>query len=727
MKIVKSKIIIVLIFALAICLISPISASDNITDDSTAVADDIKVSFNESVYEKDLGEISVELPQNTGGNLKATINDVEFYNENVSSSVRIPITIPKEAISLFVVNKNTDHVTYNINLFFDNVLIPSNHTLKVMKVAPNITIHGFPEEILKDDPQGYVSFYMPESANGEMRIYIDGEFAFNFTSRQYNIQNASHFNTLELGNHNVTVVYAGDSYYRKFNKTFNFTVVDMVIQIPRNVVLDHDDCITAKILNNTDGIVTVYIDNKPVFKGKLDERGEFLYSLFKDVTCGEHIIEVEYNATKFSKLKKAHINVSYYVEMFGFGSFVYGDDSQIVIIVLEDFKKDLINITIDGVRCTDFEIDNSGWIELDVSKLDEGNHTVEFYYPGDEKYYNYTIIQNFNIHYEIMVPSDFFRDTEFDVGLTLPPSAEGSLEVYVNSKLFKTAKLVDGSAVITVKNLIPAQYNVSARYTASDFNVSDVNTLIDIYPDIITPGVINCGDDKSIVLKTVKQAKGKVIFMVDGKNITVELKDGKASLPLKNFKVGYYDVDALYIGENGYNTTVYSAVDVSPSIKLTGVKTTSESAKMKVYINGKLAKNTKVTFKIDKKTKKVKTDKKGFATVKLAAGKHKITASYKSSKVTKTVYVHVITLKSSAVKKSAKNVVLTAKLKKGKTLLKNKVVKFKFNGKTLKVKTNSKGIAKATFKTSGLKVGKKVTYQASYAKDTVKKTVTVKK
>ena len=316
----------------------------------------------------------------------------------------------------------------------------------------------------------------------------------------------------------------------------------------------------------------------------------------------------------------------------------------------------------------------------------------------------------------------------FDVGLTLPPSAKGSLEVYINSKLFKTAKLVDGSALINVNNLIPAKYNVSARYTASDFNVSDVNTVIDIYPDITTPGEINCGEDKSIVVKTVKEANGKVIFMVDGKNITVELKNGKAELPLKNFKVGYYDdIDAVYVGDNGYNATVYSAVDVLPSVKLANVKTTSESAKMKVYINAKLAKNTRVTFKIDKTTKKVKTDKKGVATIKLPAGKHTITASYKSSKATKTVYVHVITLKSAAVKKSAKKVVLTAKLKKGKTLLKNKVVKFKFNGKTLKVKTNSKGIAKATFKTSNLKVGKKVTYQASYAKDTVKKTVTVKK
>ena len=139
------------------------------------------------------------------------------------------------------------------------------------------------------------------------------------------------------------------------------------------------------------------------------------------------------------------------------------------------------------------------------------------------------------------------------------------------------------------------------------------------------------------------------------------------------------------------------------------------------------AKNTNVNFKVDGKAKKVKTDKNGIATFKLAAGKHKITATYKSSKATKTVNVHVITLKSVTPKKSAKKVVLTAKLKKGKTLLKNKAVTFKFNGKTLKVKTNSKGIAKATFKTSGLKVGKKVTYQAKYGKDTVKKTATVKK
>ena len=62
--------------------------------------------------------------------------------------------------------------------------------------------------------------------------------------------------------------------------------------------------------------------------------------------------------------------------------------------------------------------------------------------------------------------------------------------------------------------------------------------------------------------------------------------------------------------------------------------------------------------------------------------------------------------------------------------LKNKKITFKFNGKKYTAKTNKKGVAKVTIKSSvlkKLKIGKKVTYQATYSKDTVKKSVKVKK
>ena len=89
-----------------------------------------------------------------------------------------------------------------------------------------------------------------------------------------------------------------------------------------------------------------------------------------------------------------------------------------------------------------------------------------------------------------------------------------------------------------------------------------------------------------------------------------------------------------------------------------------------------------------------------------------------------------LTLKTTKVKKSAKKVVLTAKLTKGKSLIKRKTVKFKFNNKTYKAKTNKKGMAKVTIKKNilkKLKVGKKVKYQAKYKNVSVKKTVEVKK
>ena len=89
-----------------------------------------------------------------------------------------------------------------------------------------------------------------------------------------------------------------------------------------------------------------------------------------------------------------------------------------------------------------------------------------------------------------------------------------------------------------------------------------------------------------------------------------------------------------------------------------------------------------------------------------------------------------LTLKKVKVRKSAKKLVLKATLKKGKTPLKGKKITFKFKGKKYKAKTNKKGIAKVTIKKKvlkKLKVGKKVKYQASYGKLTVKRTVKVKK
>lgn len=148
-----------------------------------------------------------------------------------------------------------------------------------------------------------------------------------------------------------------------------------------------------------------------------------------------------------------------------------------------------------------------------------------------------------------------------------------------------------------------------------------------------------------------------------------------------------------------------------------------------------VGKNQIVTFKIGKKTFKVKTDAKGYATLKIpntiTPGKYTISATFAGQTVKNKLTVkQVLKLTKVNVKKSAKKLILKATLKNGSKALKSKKVTFKFNGKKYTAKTNKKGLAKVTIKSKvlkKLKVGKKVKYQVTYLKDTVKRSVKVKR
>ena len=142
-----------------------------------------------------------------------------------------------------------------------------------------------------------------------------------------------------------------------------------------------------------------------------------------------------------------------------------------------------------------------------------------------------------------------------------------------------------------------------------------------------------------------------------------------------------------------------------------------------------------VVFKLNKKTYKVKTNKNGWAYLKIpktvVPKKYTVYATYMGQKVKNTIKVkQILKSKNYKLKKSAKKWTLKATLKNSKKkALKGKVIRFKVNGKTYKAKTNKKGIAKITIKKKAIKKFKKgKTYKVSisYLKDTIKKRIKVK-
>ncbi|WP_298524257.1 C1 family peptidase [uncultured Methanobrevibacter sp.] len=138
-----------------------------------------------------------------------------------------------------------------------------------------------------------------------------------------------------------------------------------------------------------------------------------------------------------------------------------------------------------------------------------------------------------------------------------------------------------------------------------------------------------------------------------------------------------------------------------------------------------------VKFTINGKTTEVPTDDKGIAKIKITdvPGKYTIKTSYDGKTYSNKVTVkQVLTTSKITVKKTAKSFKLQAKLKINGKLVKGKKITFKFNGKTYKATTNSKGIAKVTIKKNvikKLKKGKTYTFKVTYLKDTIKSTVKV--
>ena len=143
-----------------------------------------------------------------------------------------------------------------------------------------------------------------------------------------------------------------------------------------------------------------------------------------------------------------------------------------------------------------------------------------------------------------------------------------------------------------------------------------------------------------------------------------------------------------------------------------------DTYKIRVYDdNGNPVKaGEKVLFAIGKKTYTKKTDKNGFAKLKITSkpGIYQIGAKYKDFAVANTLTVKQVLKPLTSFKNKQVKSTITFKVKFLGKNKKNKKITVKFNKKTYKSKTNKKGIA--TFK---LKTPKKVgSYKAitSYKK-----------
>ena len=295
----------------------------------------------------------------------------------------------------------------------------------------------------------------------------------------------------------------------------------------------------------------------------------------------------------------------------------------------------------------------------------------------------------------------------------------------------------NGSAKLPI-NLNPGSYKVTVKYK---------NTTI------ITSVLVK----STVVASNAKRASGSnynfKFRLLDASGTAIKNTNVKVTV---NGKTTTYKTDS-----NGYVTIAFKKLSSKKTISIKNPKT-GEVAKKTITVASRFAgakninmycndvrgtafilmsdnyeaplKNKYVTIYIDKKAHKVKTSSQGVVLYPipktLTPGTHKMTIKYGASSQTYKITVkHVINAKKTTTVKRTSKLVYKVTLK-NKKVIKNKKVTLKLNGKKYTAKTNSKGIAKFTIKKSvisKLKVGKKYTISITYLKDTLKRSLKIKR
>ena len=693
------------------------------------------------MWDKEDRLISIELPQTIKGNITVEEEGEEIARAAlVNGKATVKLDIP---IGYHVLNFYYEGEEY-IELPQKDIEVITNNPSWTMDVDTDSIVRGYACLHIKE---------IPDWLNPNYQLIIDGE-EFETTEDGNNLLFDG--TKLSKGKHNYTLNFLGDGYYKETSASGSFEADDIIVIFPDEYVLadqsGEKDTVEVLLAEDATGTLTFTVNGKTFKTVDLtDEFADYYYTINAEIPKEN----IKFNATNTVTVKlvdKKYKTITKTAKIFGtyelspIYQIEYGNT---LTEIRAPYELDVGKITasIDGKKYGVIKDKDDYFHIKNTEKLGIGNHSVVLSYAGDKKFPALSKTSN------LEVIGDIFYQTDSDnpyVLLLMPDDAKGNLKVTVNGAEYANVKAA-GKANVTLSDLPWGKYELIAEYTGDDYDLKPVDDTFSIAPKFNAPSKLIVGTTDSISLN-LTGINGSLNVYIGDFDKEVDLENGFASITLPVLPVGTNWVYATFYHKyiNEFDNDDYDAYHKTFEIEVINPITAKDTAV--VYsasgkyqsnikdINGNPVTSGKVTFYIlDGKKQILKKEvniKNGVATLsyKITQGvkTYTIKTVYNKASVTKKLTVkHVVSLKAIKVKKSAKKVTIQANLAKvnGK-YLKGKKVTFKFNGKTYKAKTNSKGIAKVTIKSNilkKLKVGKKITYQATYQKDTVKKTVKVQR
>ena len=770
--------------------------------------------------------INVTVDSNATGNVLISIGSIHVYADLNKGRASVNITglgVGKHNVTVTYVGDGN----YNGN--------ETNGSFEVTKLKTSITIEtnntyiGQPVEFIIKTSANFTEVVTVTIGNKTYHTFVE------------NGTGSLVLYDLPVGPHTAVVNFPGNTQYDDAENSTDFEVYakkasEVTVKV-ESITVGQNATIRVNITKGATGSVTIVLAGHEYTSEVNSTTGEVTFNI-ENLTARNYVVTAIYHGDTYynSNSSDAEFTVSKLASSVDLEvKDILVGETEIINVTVTPGATGVVLINISGT-CYYADL-GSGMPTFTIEGLKPGNYEAVVTYMGDNKYANSTASKTFTVQAEITLTAGANNGNTTPVTVDVgDENATGEVTVVVDGVPY-TAKVENGTATVNINGSNPGVKDATVTYTPEGKDPIVQNTTVDIpkvseYPvNVEVVNVDKANGTATIKVQAPSDATGNATIKIGDQTIPVTLdENGTAIVTVKDIPVGSHDIDVSYDGDDKY-VSKSNRTHVNMPINLPTVNVVDHLVRgwnsqfdyEAVFTNefGEVLVDTEITFIVNGKAYKVKTeshgiarlsetlpvgeytissvnpvtgetvtkklsivpriiynkdltmdfkdgshwdvlvigddgkpvgegeiidiyvntihyvaktDKNGYAklAINLNPANYKISAEYKNYKVINKLKVkQTLKLVKKTVKvKKGKKLVLKAKLKwsNGKAI-KGKVIKFKFNKKTYKAKTNSKGIAKVTVKskvTKKLKKGKKYTYTATYITNTVKGKVSVK-
>ena len=626
--------------------------------------------------------ITVTLDEkNITGNVTITINGTPIETKELEDG-KVVFTVKDLEVNEYnVVANYSGDTNYNPFTISDNL----NADFTVGKANSTVTVEAIPSIVYGNNETITVTVPI-RNHTGTITLTINGtdyQFIKQLTAEDSDTIVLTNVSGLAVGLYNVTVKYDNDRNYNDSEDSALFEVTKatptQVAVSPQNITYTEDEIITVTVGDDyATGKITIRIEGTNIVKEAELDKGEAKFNVTGLVVDHYTVIanysgDSNYTSVEVSapfRVDKAASNVTIEVENITYGEIEY---ANITIPNYNATGRAIIKV--DGKAYDTLPLTNDTPINLDLSGLAAGIHTIDVEYFDDENYNKSIAHAEFNVTKATIpvdpdnesslkvVPTDInYLDNETIVVSVGVNNATGIVNITIKDKDNKTVVL-DGSVVVsknitsegsqsvtfTVPGLVVGDYTVEVKYAddpnyedaeiSAPFTVSPANSTVTVEAVNIT----YLENETITVTVPISNASGKVVIKVNGTSKderTVSGDNPSYNITIEGLAVGEYNVTVEYSDDPNYNSSNASTLfhvdkaDV-PDANMTVVPTnitylddetitvtvnvTNATGKVTITINGT---DVELTDDVDKDGKVT------FTVPGLVVGEYNVTAKY---------------------------------------------------------------------------------------------------